>query len=203
MVVTPSTMPPIGMAAPDFTLPDVDGRAVSLEDFDGAKALVVVFMCNHCPFVKHLKGAFRDFAAEYQEKGMAVVAINSNDAERFPQDGPEAMARDAAAHGYSFPYLWDESQEVAKAYRAACTPDFFLFDEGRSLAYRGQFDGSRPGSDVAVTGEDLRAAADAVLARRAPSPDQRASVGCNIKWKPGNAPSVPPPTPNDPVQPAR
>ena len=188
MARTSSAMAPLGMAAPPFTLPGAGGREVSLGDFDGHAGLVVIFMSNHCPFVKHLKTAIRDFAREYQERGLAVVAINANDAARFPDDAPGEMAREAREYGYSFPYLFDESQEVAKAYAAACTPDFFLFDEGRRLVYRGRFDDSRPGDGLPVTGRDLRAAAGALLAGEKPSEDQRASVGCDIKWKPGNAP---------------
>jgi thiol-disulfide isomerase/thioredoxin len=147
-----------------------------------------MFICNHCPFVKLLKGALVEFANEYQERGLAIVAISSNDAEGYPQDGPEAMAHDKQAWGYPFPYLFDESQAVAKAYGAACTPDFFLFDVDGRLAYRGQFDASRPGNGVEPSGADLRGAADAVLSGRRPAGDQVPSVGCNIKWKPGNAP---------------
>ncbi len=188
MVATPSTMAPLGMKAPDFTLPDTDGRMVSLSDFEGAPALLVAFICNHCPYVKHIRQGFADFAREYQDRGLAVVAINSNDAERYPDDSPEAMAREKEEAGYTFPYLFDETQEVARAYRAACTPDFFLFDGERRLVYRGQFDDSRPGNDVPVTGRDLRAAVDAVLEGRPVPEEQRASIGCNIKWKPGNEP---------------
>jgi len=176
------------MKAPDFTLPDTDGRMVSLSDFEGAPALLVAFICNHCPYVKHIRQGFADFAREYQDRGLAVVAINSNDAERYPDDSPEAMAREKEEAGYTFPYLFDETQEVARAYRAACTPDFFLFDGERRLVYRGQFDDSRPGNDVPVTGRDLRAAVDAVLEGRPVPEEQRASIGCNIKWKPGNEP---------------
>jgi peroxiredoxin len=176
------------MEAPDFSLPDPQGRTVSLSDFAEAPGLLVAFICNHCPFVKLIKEGLADFARDYQAKGLAVVAIASNDADQYPQDGPEAMAREIEEWGYTFPYLFDATQEVAKAYRAACTPDFFLFDADRKLAYRGQFDGSRPGNGIPVTGEDLRAAADAVLAGEPPLETQRASIGCNIKWKPGNAP---------------
>lgn len=188
MAATPSTMPPLGMDAPDFRLPDAEGTMHSLIDFHESEALLVAFICAHCPFVVHIREAFAEFAREYREKGLAVVAIVSNDLDQYPQDGPEGMKRESKEAGYTFPYLLDESQEVAKAYRAACTPDFFLFDRGRKLAYRGQFDGSRPGNDVPVTGEDLRAAVDAVLAGEPQRKDQRSSIGCNIKWKPGNAP---------------
>ena len=188
MAVTPSEMPPLGTRAPDFSLPDTEGNQVSLADFDEHRGLVVVFMCNHCPFVKHLRGGLADFAREYRERGVAMVAINSNDIHQKPEDGPEAMAREREEQGYVFPYLFDETQEVAKAYRAACTPDFFLFDEDRKLFYAGQFDGSRPGNDVPVTGDDLRQAADALLAGEDPPEGSTPSMGCNIKWRPGNAP---------------
>lgn len=188
MARTPSTMLPLGTAAPDFSLVNVDGRTVSLADFSNAPALLVVFMCNHCPFVKHLAGALAQFAAEYMGKGAAVVGINSNDVANYPADSPEQMVREAEEQGYPFPYLYDETQDVAKAYRAACTPDFFLFDSDRKLVYRGQFDESRPDNGKPVTGRDLRAAIDAVLAGRKPSDDQKPSIGCNIKWQPGNEP---------------
>ncbi len=149
---------------------------------------MVAFICNHCPFVKHLRTAFAQFAREYQARGVAVVAINSNDIEAYPQDGPQGMAEEAQSAGYTFPYLLDATQEVAKAYKAACTPDFFLFDGQRRLAYRGQFDASRPGNGVPVTGSDLRAACDAVLSGAPVSAEQKPSIGCNIKWKPGNEP---------------
>jgi peroxiredoxin len=188
MAVTPSTMPDLGMEAPDFELPDTDGEMVARDDFEDADALLVVFMCNHCPFVKHIREELADFAREYREKGLAVVGINSNDVESHPEDRPEKMKEEKERVGYTFPYLFDESQEVAKAYGAACTPDFFLFDADRRLFYRGQFDDSRPGNDVPVTGEDLRDACDRALAGEDPPEEQRASAGCNIKWKPGNAP---------------
>ena len=188
MAVTPSTMPDLGREAPDFRLPDTDGEMVSLSDFDAAPALLVVFMCNHCPYVKHIQQELAAFAREYREKGLAVVGINANDVEAQPEDRPERMAEVKREVGYPFPYLYDESQEVARAYGAACTPDFFLFDGERELFYRGQFDDSRPGGDVPVTGADLREAADRVLAGEDPPPDQKASAGCNIKWKPGNEP---------------
>ena len=189
MVRTPSTMVPLGTEAPDFALPDTSGRTVRLDDFEGADALLVVFMCNHCPYVKHLKAAIADYAWEYQEEGLAVVAINSNDVESHPEDAPARMKEDAERHGYPFPYLFDETQEVAKAYGAACTPDFFLYDSDFRLAYRGRFDGSRPGNDEPVTGADLRRATEAVLAGGDPPSEQVPSQGCNIKWKPGNAPA--------------
>jgi peroxiredoxin len=188
MARTESTMLPLGTQAPDFSLVNVDGRTVSLADFKGAPALLVVFMCNHCPFVKHLADALAQFTSEYLDKGAAVVGINSNDVANYPADSPEQMVAEAEARGYRFPYLYDETQEVAKAYRAACTPDFFLFDRDRKLVYRGQFDDSRPDSGIPINGADLRAALDAVLAGKKPSDKQRPSIGCNIKWKPGNEP---------------
>ena len=187
MVRTPSTMQPLGSPAPEFCLPNVDGQSVSLADFADAKGLLVVFMCNHCPFVIHLADALADFAREYQAKGLAIVGISSNDVETHPDDSPAKMAEEAKARGYVFPYLYDETQEVAKAYRAACTPDFFLYDAGQKLAYRGQFDSSRPDSGE-PTGGDLRAACDAVLAGAKPNEKQMPSIGCNIKWKPGGEP---------------
>jgi len=183
-------MLPLGTRAPAFRLPDFQGRSHALEDFAGSPALLVVFTCNHCPFVKHIRTEFARFAGEYGPRGLAIVAINSNDLDAYPQDGPAAMRQEAEEFGYDFPYLLDETQQVAKAYHAACTPDFFLFDgDGqRRLCYRGQFDDSRPGSDRPVTGADLRAAVDAVLAGREVDPEQMPSLGCNIKWKPGGAP---------------
>jgi peroxiredoxin len=190
MAQTASTMRlPLGAKAPAFELPDPSGRAWSSAGFDGSPALLVAFICNHCPFVKHVRAGFAALAAEYQRRGVAVAAIASNDAQAYPDDGPEGMAAEAAAAGYTFPYLFDETQEVAKAYGAACTPDFFVFDRERRLFYRGQMDGSRPGNGVPVTGEDLRRALDAVLEGRMAPEVQRASLGCNIKWKPGNEPA--------------
>jgi peroxiredoxin len=189
MALTPSTMLPLGSKAPAFRLPDTEGKTVSLDDFRDAPALLVMFICNHCPYVKHVRDELARLAREYQAKGVAVVGISSNDAAAYPDDGPEAMAREKAAAGYTFPYLYDESQEVARAYQAACTPDLYLFDRDRKLVYRGQLDASRPGNDVPVTGRDLRAALDAVLAGRPVAEDQRPSMGCNIKWKPGNEPN--------------
>ncbi|HZT71099.1 MAG TPA: thioredoxin family protein [Terriglobia bacterium] len=188
MVCTPSTMVPLGTEAPPFRLPNVDGRIVSIEDFKDAPALLVVFICNHCPYVKHILPHFVGLAKEYQQRGVAIVGINSNDVTGYPDDAPEKMAELSRTMGFTFPYLFDESQEVAKAYGAACTPDFYLFDRTRRLVYRGQMDDSRPGNGRPVTGADLRAAIDAVLAGRQVSGDQRPSVGCNIKWKPGNEP---------------
>jgi len=188
MARTPSTMLPLGTKAPDFSLVNVDGRTVSLADFDGKPALLVIFMCNHCPFVKHLAGAIAKFAGECMTKNVAVVGISSNDVSNYPADSPEQMVREAEEQGYAFPYLYDETQEVAKAYRAACTPDFFLFDGDRRLVYRGQFDSSRPDNGIPITSSDLRAAVDAVLAGKKPSEKQMPSIGCNIKWIAGNEP---------------
>lgn len=189
MVVTPSTMLPLGTSAPDFSLPNVDGKEVSLADFHGAPALLVAFLCNHCPYVKHVADPLAMLAQEYQAKGVAVVGISSNDVSHYPADSPEQMVAEAEQRGYTFPYLYDETQEVAKAYKAACTPDFYVFDKNHTLAYRGQMDASRPNSGIPVTGKDLRAALDAVLAGKSPSDDQKPSIGCNIKWKPGQAPA--------------
>lgn len=188
MVRTASTMLPLGTEAPDFALPDTTGKTVSLADFSDAPALLVVFMCNHCPYVKHVASALAELAREYQQRGVAVVGINSNDVEAYPDDSPEKMAEEVQRRGYSFPYLYDRTQQVAKAYRAACTPDFYVFDAQRRLVYRGQMDGSRPGNNLPVTGEDLRAALDAVLEGRPAREDQQPSLGCNIKWRPGNEP---------------
>lgn len=188
MVKTASTMLPLGAEAPDFSLPDVDGKMVSLGDFRDAPALLVIFMCNHCPFVKHVADELARLGKEYQARGVAVVGINANDAESYPDDSPSRMRREAKARGYTFPYLYDETQETAKAYHAACTPDFFLFGKDRRLVYRGQLDSSRPGSNIPVSGEDLRAALDAVLAGKPVAEKQRASIGCNIKWRAGNEP---------------
>lgn len=188
MVRTASTMLPLGTAAPDFSLPDTAGRTVSLADFKDSPALLVIFMCNHCPYVQHVADGLAKLAKDYQDRGVAVVGINSNDTATYPDDSPAKMADEVRQRGYTFPYLFDETQQVAKAYRAACTPDFFLFDSQRKLVYRGQMDDSRPQSGVPVTGQDLRRALDAVLAR-APVPEpQKPSLGCNIKWKPGNEP---------------
>ena len=188
MARTPSTMLALGTRAPRFALPDFDGRLHALDDVGGSPALLVAFICNHCPFVQHMRAEFAKFALEYSQRGLAVVAINPNDLDAYPQDGPDAMREETRALGYVFPYLVDATQEVAKAYRAACTPDFFLFDAGRRLVYRGQFDDSRPGNGRPVTGADLRKAADAVLAGQPVDADQRPSLGCNIKWKPGEEP---------------
>jgi peroxiredoxin len=188
MVATPSTMAPLGMQAPDFTLPDPQGRPVSLSDFGGAPALLVMFICNHCPFVKHIAEGLAELGRDFQARGAAVVAINANDITTHPEDSPDMMAKEIEARGYTFPYLLDETQETAKAYTAACTPDFFLFDRDLRLVYRGQLDDSRPGNDAPVTGADLRAALDAVLNGRPVPEPQAPSMGCNIKWKAGNAP---------------
>lgn len=188
MVETASTMLPLGTLAPDFSLPDTDGIAVSLHTFAGAPGLLVIFMCNHCPYVQHLRQGLARFARDYASRGLAVVGINANDVEHYPEDRPEKMAEEKRTVGYPFPYLYDATQEVAKAYRAACTPDFFLFDRDLRLVYRGQFDDSRPGNGRPVTGADLRAAADAMLAGKTVPADQTPSIGCNIKWKAGNAP---------------
>ena len=183
MALTPSEMIPLGTRAPDFDLPDPRGSHVSLGGLAEAPALLVAFWCNHCPFVKHIRGGFVDFAREYMEQGLAIVAINANDATTHPADSPEAMVREANEHGFPFPYLVDESQEVARAYDAACTPDFFLFDGDRRLVYRGRFDASRPGNGLPVTGGDLRAATTAVLAGEMVGDQQLPSMGCNIKWR--------------------
>lgn len=178
----------LGTPAPEFRLPEPAGKMVSLADFEGAPALLVVFMCNHCPYVKHIRGALAKLARDYQPRGVAVVGINSNDVANYPADSPAKMAEESKSAGYIFPYLYDETQAVAKAYRAACTPDIYLFDKDQRLAYRGQLDDSRPGNSVPVTGKDLRAALDAVLAGNPVSLNQKPSIGCNIKWKPGNEP---------------
>lgn len=190
MARTESRMIDLGTRAPDFNLPDPStGKTVSLDDFPQAKGHVIAFICNHCPFVQLIRHEFARFGREYTDKGLAVIAINANDADNFPEDSPEKMQDDARRFGYTFPYLFDETQEVAKAYDAACTPDFYLFDADRKLVYRGQFDDARPGNDVPVTGADLRAASDTLLAGQPIPEPQKASLGCNIKWKPGNEPA--------------
>jgi peroxiredoxin len=178
----------LGTQAPDFSLPDTSGNTVTLSDYSSSPALVVAFICNHCPYVKHLHQGLSQFGEDMKSKGVQMVAISSNDAANYPDDNPQKMAQEAKAVGYSFPYLYDETQGVAKAYRAACTPDFFLFDRNQKLVYRGQFDDSRPGSGLPVTGKDLRDAVDALLAGQPVPADQKPSVGCNIKWKAGNEP---------------
>jgi peroxiredoxin len=188
MALTSSTMLALGSAAPQFRLHEPGGGTVALDDFRDAPALLVVFLCNHCPYVKHVRHALADLVREYQARGVAVVGISSNDVVSHPDDGPERMIEEKAEIGYTFPYLFDESQDVAKAYQAACTPDFYVFDQKRTLVYRGQMDASRPGNDIPVTGKDLRTALDAVLLGKPVSPEQRPSLGCNIKWKPGNEP---------------
>lgn len=188
MSATASTMLPLTTKAPDFHLPDTEGKTVSLSDFRDARALVVVFLCNHCPFVKHVIRDLVDLAREYQDRGVAFVAINSNDVATYPDDRPEMMTKFARQKGFTFPYLYDETQEVAKAYRAACTPDFFVFDEKRELVYRGQMDDSRPGNGVPITGADLCVALDGILEGGPLPANQKPSMGCNIKWKPGNEP---------------
>jgi peroxiredoxin len=188
MALTPSTMLSLGTTAPDFKLPDTNGKTVSLADFKGKPALLVLFICNHCPYVKHIRTGLAQLARDYLPKQVAIVGINSNDVDNYPEDSPAKMKEEVKSAGYTFPYLYDESQAVAKAYRAACTPDIYLFDSNQKLVYRGQFDDSRPGNGIPVTGKDLRAALDAVLAGKPISPNQKASIGCNIKWKSGNEP---------------
>ncbi len=189
MVRTPSTMAPLGMEAPPFSLIDVrTGHAVTRDDYRGGPGLLVMFICNHCPYVKHLRGALSEFGREYGGRGLGIVAISSNDPVTHPEDAPGKMKEEAEEAAYTFPYCFDETREIARAYHAACTPDFFLFDREMRLVYRGQFDETRPNSGLVPTGRDLHAAADAVLAGRQPAEEQVASIGCNIKWKPGNEP---------------
>jgi peroxiredoxin len=190
MASSDATLLPVGTPVPPFALPDTagGGRRVSSADYAGAP-LVVMFLCNHCPYVKHVRAGIAAFGRDAQARGVGVVAICSNDAARYPEDAPERMREEAAAQGYTFPYLHDESQAVAQAYGAACTPEFFLFDGAGRLAYHGRFDGSRPGAGQPVTGADLRAALEAVLSGKPVTGPQHASIGCGIKWRPGNAPS--------------
>ncbi len=188
MAATPSTMSSLGAKAPSFRLPDTNGKLVSLDDFKTAPALLVMFICNHCPFVKHVRSELAKLGRDYQKRGAAIVAISSNDVDKYPDDSPAKMKEEAKTAGYTFPYLYDETQDIARAYEAACTPDFFLYDRNRKLVYRGQLDDSRPSNGLPVTGKDLRAALDAVLAGKPVSRDQKPSIGCNIKWKPGNEP---------------
>ena len=188
MAQTPSTMLALGTKAPAFTLPDTNGKTVSLDDFKSSSALLVMFICDHCPFVKHIRSELAKIGAEYQKRGAAVVAIMPNDVANYPDDSPAKMKDEAKIAGYTFSYLYDESQAAAKAYRAACTPDFYLFDTEHRLVYRGQLDDSRPSNALPVTGKDLRAALDAVLSGKPVSQDQKPSVGCNIKWKTGEEP---------------
>jgi peroxiredoxin len=188
MVRTASTMLPLGTSAPDFSLTDSEGKIVSLGSLRGAKALVIVFMCNHCPYVKHIAPELSRVSKEYQAKGVVFVGINSNDAQAYPDDSAEMMKIEAERQGYGFPYLFDATQEVAKAYRAACTPDFFVFDANQKLVYRGQLDDSRPKTDRPLTGKDLREALESLLAGKPVSSIQKPSIGCNIKWKPESEP---------------
>jgi peroxiredoxin len=188
MVAVNSQMLGLGTEAPPFRLPSATGGFASIEDFQDAAALLVMFICNHCPFVKHIRDQLVELANDYQARAVAVVAINSNDWATYPEDSPEMMEKEAREYGYPFAYLYDETQEVAKAYQAACTPDFFLFDADRRLVYRGQLDDSRPGNEVPVSGEDLREALDKLLGGKPISDQQRPSLGCNIKWRPGNEP---------------
>jgi peroxiredoxin len=181
-------MLPLGTPAPGFALPDTTGRVFTLKDFRDHPALLVMFICNHCPYVKHIRTELARLGRDYTDRGVAIVAINANDVASYPDDSPARMAQEVKAAQYVFPYLFDETQTVAKAYKAACTPDFFLFDRDRKLVYRGQLDDSRPGNDVPLTGRDLRAALDALLNGQPIPNNQKPSVGCNIKWKPGNEP---------------
>jgi peroxiredoxin len=188
MALTPSTMMALGTPLPAFRLPDPKGKMVASDDFAASPALLVAFLCNHCPYVKHLRRELAQFGRDYQGSGLAMVAINANDVSNYPDDSPAKMVEEVEEVGYVFPYLYDETQEVAKAFRAACTPEFYLFDADRRLVYRGQFDDSRPESGRPVTGADLRSAVDALLSGGSVDPDQKPSIGCNIKWKPGNEP---------------
>jgi peroxiredoxin len=185
MALTPSNMPELGLPAPEFSLPATGGKLVSPDDLAGDAGLLVAFWCNHCPFVRHINEQFASFAAEYQPRGLAIVAISANDVANHPEDSPDNMRRMAEQSGYVFPYLYDETQDVARAYDAACTPDFFLYDAGRRLIYRGRFDAATPGNDIPVTGDELRTAVDALLEGRPVSPEQNPSIGCNIKWRAG------------------
>ncbi len=189
MAKTASTMLALGTAAPDFQLPDVvSGQTISLNTFTGKSALLVMFICRHCPFVKHIQTELAQLGQDYGARNLGIVAISANDAENYPEDAPDRLKAMAQELGFSFPLCYDETQAVAKAYTAACTPDFFLFDADRKLAYRGQLDESRPGNGLPVTGKDLRQAIEALLGQGTIEPDQKPSIGCNIKWKPGNAP---------------
>ena len=190
MAKTLSTMLDLGTKAPEFSLPDVvSGKTVSLNDFKDQNALLVMFICRHCPFVKHVQGELARIGSDYRNKSVSIVAISSNDAEAFPDDSPASLKEMAEELGFTFPYCYDESQDTAKAYSAACTPDFYVFDRGRRLVYRGQLDDSRPGNGIPVTGRDLRAALDAVLDGKELNEEQRPSIGCNIKWKDQNEPA--------------
>jgi peroxiredoxin len=188
MAAMHSAMLPLGTRAPDFRLPDTSGKTVSLSDFKDAPALLVIFMCNHCPYVKHIRAGLAQLARDYVPRRAGIVAISSNDVVNYPDDGPAKMAQEAKAAGYIFPYLYDETQEVAKAYHAVCTPDIFLFDKDQRLVYRGQFDDSRPSNGLPVTGNDVRSALDAALASQPVATEQKPSIGCSIKWKSGNEP---------------
>lgn len=184
MAKTASSMVPLGSFAPDFSLPDtVSGKVLSLKDLKSDKATVVMFICNHCPFVKHIQQELAALASDYKKKGISFIAISANDAVNYPDDAPDKMREVAETLGYSFPYLYDESQDVARAYGATCTPDLFVYDAKLKLVYRGQFDDSRPGNGVAVTGKDLKGALDAILGGKAVSSEQEPSIGCNIKWR--------------------
>jgi thiol-disulfide isomerase/thioredoxin len=190
MGLTESTMLGLGTPAPEFELPDaLSGHTITLSEFAGKKGLLVMFLCPHCPFVKHIQPGLAELAKDYAGSPLALLAISSNDVAQYPEDGPDGLRQMAAELGFDFPYCFDESQETAKAYRAACTPDFFLFDGGHRLVYRGQFDDSRPSNSAPVNGSDLRAAIEAVLADRPVDAEQKPSIGCNIKWKPGNEPA--------------
>lgn len=189
MALTPSTMLALGTMAPDFSLPDTEGRPVSLGDFKSAPALLVMFICNHCPYVKHIRDGLGEMCRDFSAMGVGVVGIMSNNVDKYPDDRPDLMKVERESAGWNFPYLYDESQSVARAYKAACTPDFFLFDGKQRLVYRGQMDDSRPGNGKPVTGNDLRAAVARVLAGEGVDPAQKPSIGCNIKWKPGNEPT--------------
>lgn len=188
MAATESTMLALGTPAPDFALPEPGGNIVRLTDFADANGLIVAFISNHCPFVKHIRTELAEFGREVQARNVAMVAINSNDVENYPADSPERMQEEKEKFGYSFAYLFDEDQEVAKAFRAACTPEFYLFDSDNKLVYRGRFDAATPGNAEPVTGKELRAAVDAMLAGDAPEDEQKPGVGCNIKWRTGNEP---------------
>lgn len=189
MVKTASTMLPLGTIAPDFRLPNIDGRTMSLDEIATGKGLVVMFICNHCPFVKHVAPELVRLTKDYEARGIRFVGISSNDVAAYPADSPEMMKQEAAAQGYTFPYLFDETQQVAQAYRAACTPDFYIFDQNKRLVYRGQLDDSRPGNGKPLNGSDLRGALDQLLSNADLPADQRPSIGCNIKWKPGHEPT--------------
>lgn len=188
MAATESTMLELGTPAPNFALPDLEGKVVCVDDFWQSRLLLVAFICPHCPFVRHVRGEIARIGRDYADSGVAVVGIMPNDISKYPQDGPEGMRREAEEAGYTFPYLFDETQSVARSYRAACTPDFYLFDQNRALVYRGQLDSSRPANDIPVTGSDLRAAIEAALSGEPLPTEQIPSIGCNIKWKPGNEP---------------